>query len=207
MKKTFLLLAVAFAMVGSAQAFTLNDIFGSGGLGDILGNIQSTIESATASTNFTIDQLTGTWKYSSPGVQFESDNALQKIGGAAAASAVENKLSPYYIRAGIDKLTLTVDNAHNFVIKTKYGSFKGTIEKGTDSKLVFNFKAFGKINIGRINVMATKSGSMLNLAFDAKKLVTIAQKISSLSKNSSLQSIADILSKYEGIYVGVKLRK
>lgn len=59
-----------------------------GKLGSILGNV-------VANDKFTIDDLVGQWDYVSPTVSFQSDNALKKIGGAGAATAVEDKLAPY----------------------------------------------------------------------------------------------------------------
>lgn len=207
MKRIILSLAIAAMGTIGASAWDLNSVFNSGSLGNILEGVSSTIQNATASNKFTLDELTGTWNYTSPGVQFDSDNSLQRLGGAAAATTIENKLSQYYKKAGVDKLTLTVDENHNFTMKFKHGTLKGTITKSSDDKLEFNFQAFGKINIGKVKCMATKSGSLLNLGFDVKRMISILQKVSAVAKNSSFTQLANLLSKYEGIYAGVKLKK
>lgn len=207
MKKTIISLLLSLSVTFSASAFDIRDIFGGAGAGDILSGIQSTIENATAEKSFTIDELKGTWKYSSPGVQFDSQNSLEKLGGAAAGATIENKLAPYYRKAGITSMVLTVDNAHNFTIKIKNITLKGTIAKGTNNKLIFNFQAFGKMNLGKVNCMATKSGNMLNLCFDVRRMVEILNKVSSVVKNSSYASLVNLLSKYDGIYVGAKMRR
>ncbi len=204
---TFALLLATTICSTYAVSISDKNTFNSGKLGDLLSGIQSTIENATASTEFSIEELTGTWIYKLPGIQFESDNSLQKIGGSAAAITIENKLAPYYSKAGLNQMTITFDAKQNFTIKLKYGTLKGSIEKGQSGKLCFNFQAFGKIKLGKVNCMATKSGSLLNLTFDAKRFIEIMQKVASISNKSSLQSIADMLASYDGIYVGVKLSK
>ncbi len=207
MKKSVLTILVIAATFINAKAYDLRDILGSLSTSDIAGAISSTIQNATATTSFSLDELVGIWKYSTPGVSFASDNALQKIGGAAAATAVENKLAPYYKRVGINNLTLTVDNQHNFTMKMKLATLRGTITKDNSGNFTFNFKALSNINIGKVNCMATKSGSLLNLTFDAHRLIEILKKVSAVAKNSTFTSVTNLLSSYDGIYVGVKLKK
>ena len=90
MKNPIISLLLSLSVTFSASAFDIRDIFGGAGAGDILSGIQSTIENATAEKSFTIDELKGTWKYSSPGVLFDSQNSLEKLGGAAAGATIEN---------------------------------------------------------------------------------------------------------------------
>ena len=176
-------------------------------LGKLIDAGVQTIQNATATTNFTADDLVGTWDYVSPAISFKGDNALSNIGGAAASTAVENKLSTYYNKAGLQNSKLTVNSDHTFTWKLGVANLSGTIEKSGTSDLVFNFSAFGKINIGKINCMATKSGSNVNLTFDASKLLNLAQKISSVSSNSSFQAVNSLLSNYEDMYIGFKMKK
>ena len=207
MRKYALTLLFSFLFCSGIFAQKQSGIFGSGKVDDLLSGLKSTVENATSSSEFSIDRLQGNWKYVSPAVQFDTDDALKKLGGAAAATAVENKLSPYYNRVGLNNLTMSVDSLYNFTIKIKYGTLKGKVEKGTDGKLVFNFQTFGKIKIGKVNCMASMSGGILNLAFDAKRFIDIIQKVSSVSGNSSFQTISSILKSYDGIHIGVKLKK
>ena len=58
-------------------------------------NIEKVVNAVTG--NNAID-MTGTWTYSGSAIEFESDNLLQKAGGAAAASLAENNgVNPYRI--------------------------------------------------------------------------------------------------------------
>jgi hypothetical protein len=217
MKKILsLLLAVALCM-GNASAFSLKNLLKSSSntttttsssktsTSDILSKLGSVVESVTASSSFEVTDLVGTWKYVSPAVTFESDNALQKIGGAAASSAIETKLATYYKTAGLNNFQLTVDSDLTFTMTFKFGTMSGTIEKDSNNNLVFNFKAFGTVAIGKVSAQATKSGSTLNLTFDASKVVSVTKTISSVTNNTTLSTVSDLLSSYDGIYAGFKL--
>lgn len=178
-----------------------------GGAGGILGAIGSFVNNAVANKNFSVDDLVGSWSYTSPAVSFQSDNALKKIGGAGAATAVEEKLEPYYKRLGFNRTSLEVDAEHNFTLKMGVLTLKGTIEKDEeDQMLVFHFNAFGKVSLGSVKANATKAGSTLNLTFDATRMVQILTKVSSVLNSSALNTLTTLLNSYDGIYMGFKLK-
>jgi len=170
-----------------------------------LGALGSAISNLLANDNFEVDDLVGEWSYVSPAISFQSDNALMKIGGAGAATAIEDKLEPYYKRLGFTKTTLTVKEDHSFTLKMGFIIMQGTVEKDEDKKLVFNFNAFGKLSLGSVASNATKSSSTLNLTFDATRLIQILEKVSSVVNNTTLTSLSKMLSAYDGIYMGFKL--
>lgn len=176
-------------------------------LGKLISTGVSTIQNATASSKFEASDLVGTWKYVSPAISFKGDNALANIGGAAAATTIENKLAPYYQKAGFQSSQLTVKSDLTFTWKIGAATLSGTIEKSNNTDLVFNFSAFGKLSIGKINCHATKSGSTVNLTFDSSKVLSIAQKVSSISSSSYFKSANSLLSNYKDMYLGVKLKK
>lgn len=192
----------AFAALFAAGALSSN-----AQLSDILGKIKSTVENVTATSNFQATDLVGKWSYVSPAVSFKGDNTLANIGGAAGATAVEDKLAPYYQKAGINTTELTIKDDLTFTWKMSKATLTGTIEKSDSSNLVFNFSAFGKVKIGKMDCLATKSGNTLNLTFDVSKLLAIMQKISSISSNSSFKTLNSLLSNYKDMYMGVKLKK
>ncbi|MDE6526602.1 MAG: DUF4923 family protein, partial [Muribaculaceae bacterium] len=211
MKHLFFSLIVALTLgAGSASAFDPKDLLNSlggkssddgnsssGGVLDALGGIVSNV---TANNKFSVDDLVGTWNYTAPAVSFESDNALKKVGGAAAATAVEAKLEPYYTKLGLTATVLEVAADHTFVMKLGKIQLKGSVEKDEENNLVFSFSAFGKISLGKMKAHATKSGSTLNLTFDATKLVQILTKVSSAVNVKTLTTLSQLLSSYEGIY-------
>jgi hypothetical protein len=219
MFKKIILAVVLLAGTFSASAFDIKDLLkgssnssssssqsSSSTASNILNQISSAVSNYTASSNFDVNDLVGTWKYSSPAVAFKSESALSNIGGAAAATTVENKLKTYYNKLGANNVVLTVNSDLSFTMKMKFGSLTGTISKESD-QLYFNFAAFGKYSIGKVGSIATKSGSTLNLTFDASKLISILKKVSSIANNSSLTAATTLLSTYDGIYVGFKLKK
>lgn len=187
-------------LAGSSDSTKTSSSNPLGALGSVLGNV-------LANDKFTVDDIVGSWNYSSPAVSFQSDNALKKIGGAGAATAVENKLAPYYKTIGLTNTTLTVDADHNFTMKLGVAQLKGTIEKAEDGGLVFAFNAFGKISLGKVSAHATKAGSTLNLTFDATKLIQILTKVAGVLNNTTLKAVTDLVNSYDGIYIGFKLNK
>ena len=185
----------------------INQTFAQVNLKDLLNSGLKTIQNATATTKFEATDLIGTWTYTSPAVSFKGDNALANIGGAAASTTIENKLAPYYQKAGLQNSQLIVKDDLTFTWKLGTMTLTGKIEKSSDSDLIFNFSAFGKISIGKVNCIATKSGNIVNLTFDASKIMSIAQKISSISSNSTFKSVNSILSNYKDMYLGAKMKK
>ncbi len=215
MKFTKYLIA-ALAITCATPAFATRDLKDllnsvtsgkSSGDSNPLGAIGNAISNLTATSNFDLSDLQGSWSYTSPAVSFKSDNALQNVGGAAAATAIEDKIAPYYEKVGITALVLTVDAENNFTMQLKRGSLKGTLSKDEEGNLQFNFNALGKIKLGKISAFATKSGSTLNLTFDVSKLISIVKTVSSVSGSASLNTISSLLSSYDGIYAGFKLNR
>lgn len=221
--KKIILSALAASVAASASAFDPKDLLGNLGklngdtttttgdsqsTGGVLGSLGSLIGNVVANNKFSIDDLVGTWSYSSPAVSFQSENALMKIGGAGAATAVENQLAPYYQRLGFTNTSLTVDADHNFTLKMGLLVLKGTVEKDEeDNGLIFNFNAFGKISLGKVKANATKAGKTLNLTFDATRLILMLTKISSKLNIKTLSTLSTILNNYDGIYIGYKLKQ
>lgn len=199
--KTFKIIALtAIALVSFNAKAEIN-------LGNLLNTGINAIQNATATSNFEAEDLVGTWTYASPAVSFKGDNALSNIGGAAGSAIIEEKLAPYYQKLGFQNSQLTVNQDLTFTWKIGAISLSGTIEKTADSNLKFNFSALGKISIGSVDCIATKSISTVSLTFDASKILSIAQKVSSLSSNSSFQTINSLLQNYKDMYIGAKLSR
>jgi hypothetical protein len=151
--------------------------------------------------------MVGTWKYSSPAVSFQSENLLQKAGGSAAASVVENKLATYYKKFKLTNLKLVIDSDQNFTMTSGKITAKGTIEKGTTSgTIIFNFSA-SSFNIGSMTAYVTLSGSNLSVMFDVSKLQSLLSTMSSVTGNSTLSTVTSLLNSYDGICAGFKLKK
>ena len=84
MKKIQFIMAAVMLLIGATTMQAQS-------LGDILGGIGKAIVGDKATTE---EGIKGTWTYTGPACEFESDNLLAKAGGTAAAAKIESKLSP-----------------------------------------------------------------------------------------------------------------
>lgn len=169
------------------------------------------ISNLTSKSDFNLKDLEGTWNYAAPAITFKSDKALNKIGGALGSAGVEAKLAPYYSRLGLDKAVVTFDAEQNFTIKLRRVTLKGTVSRDENTPegcLTFHFNALGKTNIGAVNAQASKSATgELTLTFDASRVITIVNKVASFTGNSSIQALSKLLSSYDGVFAGARLKK
>lgn len=169
-------------------------------LGSILGNIIGNDKVSPA-------DLVGTWKYSAPAVAFESDNFLQKAGGAAAAATIEKKLEPYYKKAGVTQMTFIVEADSSFVMQLPKGKLSGTlIRSDRDGFMTFNFKVAG-LKIGKMDAAVTKTGSHLTICFDVSKLMSIVNAAAKVSSNSMISGANKLLQSYDGVQAGFAFNK
>lgn len=176
---------------------------GTGGLGALGDFINNTL----ANNRFSVEDLQGKWDYTSPAVSFESSNVLQGLGGTAAATALEGQLEPYYTRLGFNHSSLEVDSLNNFTLKLGIIQLKGKVEKSEDDKLVFNFNAFNRIPLGKVTANAKKAGNMLNITFDATKLIHILTQVAGRVNIGTLNTLSSVLNSYDGVYIGFKMNR
>lgn len=179
----------------------------SGGLGDLIGGVAGALGLGSQKTS--VETLTGTWTYTGPAVDFKSDNLLLKAGGAAASANIEKKLEPYYSKAGLTSLTLTVEADSTFSMKARRAAVSGTIETAADGKtLVFHFKALKQINIGSMEVYTKMpSKDKLEITFDVSRLMTILERVGSLTNNTSIKAATTLLNQYDGLTAGFEMKR
>lgn len=214
--KSRIFLVAAIVSMGSltASAWNLKDALGKLG-GDSTTSVSDAISGALggilSTGKLSVEQLEGNWSYSAPAVTFKSANLLKKAGGAAAAGVVEGKLAPIYKTTGLDRLTMTVDRQGAFTMKVRGVSLKGTIasvdKEGSEANFTFTFSGIGKA-IGSINAYVEKniSGEM-TLTFDVSKLISIIEKLSAVTGNSTISTLSKTLSGYDGLCAGFRLKK
>ena len=207
MKTIYTIVALLLCSMSlSAQSFDLKEALR--GLASKNDTTNTDKGSTGGKSDVTPADLEGTWDYTAPAVTFKSENLLKKAGGAAASATIENKIKPYYQRAGLENLVLTVASDSTFTMKLKRGSLSGSISQGTEKGiLIFKFKAAGKVNIGSMNTAVSLAGNQLTLTFDISKLMTIVDRLASFSGNSTLNSINSMLQSYDGLQAGFKLKK
>lgn len=224
MKKTASVLIAAAIMAAAPIAKAEPDITDllkgaagalKGGSGESAGStalsgLKGMVEGLISKSNLSEADLVGSWQYSAPAVAFQSDNLLQKAGGAAAAGIITEKLAPYYAKAGITGLTAVFNQDKTFKFQVKRVTLSGTFEKDATSEtgdFIFNFKAAGKIPVGKFKAHVEKVGSKLTITFDASKLITLVNTIASISGQATLKSVATMLNSYDGLNCGFELSK
>lgn len=181
---------------------------GAGGVLSGLGQIGNVISGLISSSNVTAADLVGSWRYSQPSIAFQSDNFLQKAGGAAASSVIIEKLTPYYNKVGIDKLQATFNDDGTFEFRLPKATLKGTYAL-TDEKqpgdFTFKFTALGKIPVGNMNAHVEKAAGNVTITFDISKLIKVVDTVARVSGQQSLQAVSSLLNQYEGLNAGFEL--
>lgn len=222
MKRIFSVIALSMILLcasagASAQSLSdlLNGLGGSktestdskkGGVGDIISGVAGALGLGNSKAG--IDQLAGTWQYTGPAVSFKSDNLLLKAGGAAAATTVEKKIEPYYNKIGLNKLVITIDTDSTFTFNVGRANLSGKVcYNETEKVYEFHFQALKKVNIGSMAAYIQLTGDKMELTFDVSKLMTLMQRISSLTNNSTLKGASTLLNQYDGMTAGFDLKR
>lgn len=209
MKKAFLMAALVFACSTGSYASNMYELQSqkknSKASSILSGIISGLSDNVIASGTFTQKELcANTWKYTSPGCAFTSENTLAKAGGAVISKKVESQLSTYYKKAGF-----TSSNTY-FKFNTD-GTFESKIDgKAWKGKYTYNESTNAiqmKGTLLSINGFVTKNTTGVSLLFESKKLLTLIQTLTKLSGNSTLTSIGNLSKNYDGVRVGFDLKK
>lgn len=206
MKKviSIIIMAGALCLAGqSASAQSLGDL-----IKGITGNeaVKGVVEKVTGTT-IPVD-VKGTWTYSGTAVKFESEDLLKSTAATLAASQVEEKLDQYVakvgIKAGTFSFTFNEDNTFTATVKGK--SFKGTYSISDDFKSMS--LQFGKtIGMKPFTAAISATSSQLDLLFQADRLLELLGKLTSSSSNSTLKTIGSVVTQYDGMKLGLELKK
>lgn len=147
--------------------------------------------------------IVGRWTYVQPCVQFESNNALTKAGGAVAAQQVEAKLATYYQKVGITPGAFTFTFNQDGTCAYTIGGRSNTATYTFDStrKTITLQTQMGH----KVTAYVSVTGTTMGLTFDTTKLLTLMQGVSAAS--SSLSSISQIASSFNGMKLGFELKK
>lgn len=210
MMKIALMAIMAFA-VPTAMNAQLADLLNKAkdaiaGSSSTAGTVTDIVGNLLGSNKITQSNLVGTWSYTQPCIAFETENALNKIGGSVASAKIEEKLKTGLSTAGIKEgqLTLTFKSDKTFSITAGKRTVSGTYEiDGSD--VVLNFKSPAK----SIKTNAKISLGTLQLAMKADKMLEIVNVIATKASAYSTQmgTVSSLLSNYKGMYLGLKFKK
>lgn len=198
LKKLLPVLALCFAFsVSQSQAQTLKNIAKTAGdASKVVGTITG---------HFKDIELEGTWVYQGAAVAFQSDNLLQKAGGAVAANSIENKLDEQLAKLGVTKGVSKYEFKENgkFTYTSGAKKLNGTYtynqEEGT---LTLKY-------LRLIPVKATLQGNSqkIEMLFDSSGFLSLVSFLGGISGNSIIKSITSIVNSYDGMLVGFELKK
>ncbi|WP_455585244.1 DUF4923 family protein [Bacteroides sp.] len=198
MKKYVLSLAVMSALLlvtTNTQAQSWGDLFKK-------ENIEKVVNAVTGNTTI---EMTGTWTYTGSAIEFESDNFLQKAGGAAAASLAETKLNEQLAKVGIKdgQVSFTFNADSTFTSTVGKRTMSGTYSYDSTDKTV-HLKYFKLLNL---NAKVNCTSSTMELLFNSDKLLKLITFISSKSSSTTLKTISSLADSYDGMMLGFALKK
>ena len=170
--KFFLVAAMLLISASGVQAQSIGDLLT--GLGKTLVGDKAT----------TAASLKGTWTYTGPACEFESDNLLSKAGGSAVSTKIENKITPVLKKYGVQGIVYTFDS------KKKTITFK---------------PHYGKEYTANVSILSNQ----MTLVFNADKLMHVLQTISNTAakQNSTAATINTLMKSYNGMRLGFRLKK
>lgn len=177
----------------------------------ITSALKSAVTSATGGSSVSAESLEGTWTYTNPAVQMESDNTLKSVAGSVVTSGVEEKLQEYCSKVGIEEgsfnYVFSSDGSFTSTVNSK--TLKGTYTVDTDeSTVTFNYTlGSSSVSLKNLTASVVLSGSDLTLLFDADKLMSLLSTISSITNSSTLSALNSLVEEYDGMMVGFDFSK
>lgn len=174
--------------------------------------------------------LEGTWNYTGTACVLESEAALANIGGTVVTDKIEEKLDGYLAKVGLKEgtCTFTFIGSDSCVVKIGPKELAGNYELNAEEKKI-NFNFYGYLNF---TTHVAYNVTSMDIVFNADKLLALIQgvtsKISSTSasaseateessagglssllgsSSSTFSTISALLSNYDGMMLGVELKK
>lgn len=194
-------LVMLTCMSVETQAQSLKDILNS-------STIKDAVTAVTGGKKLTASNLEGTWTYTGPAVALGGDNALKDITGSVASKEIEKKLESYCDKIGLKEgaMSFTFKSDSTFSCLFKKKTFNGTYSLNESEKtMVLKFGNMGKMS--SFSSYVTLSSDQLDILFNADKMFTLLNKLSTLTNNSTLKLADSVASQYDDLKVGFELKK
>lgn len=210
--------SVLGALTGNSTAASTASSVASAG-SSVLGTLLSNATSGSNLTNIITSvigldkasstDIIGAWKYSQPGCAFISESTLANAGGEVVAATVKEKLGTYYKTLGFksSNTQFTFAQDGTYAAKLLGKSISGTYTFNASTQAItLNISLLG-VNAYSLQGYVKKNSDGIALLFESKKILTILQTLGALSGNSTVSSITDLTSNYDGVRVGFDLTK
>lgn len=153
----------------------------------------------------TASSIIGTWTYSGPECQFESENLLAKAGGEMAAKEVEEKMIAVYNKVGMNNIRYTFNEDGTYSYQMKKRTITGSYVFDDAAKTI---TMTGKLGLKTV-AYVTVTGNDMSMVFKADKLMSILKTITGAASkvNSTAATINSVAEAYDGLMLGFELKK
>lgn len=153
----------------------------------------------------TASSIIGTWTYSGPECQFESENLLAKAGGEMAAKEVEEKMIAVYNKVGMNNIRYTFNEDGTYSYQMKKRTVTGSYVFDDAAKTI---TMTGKLGLKTV-AYVTVTGNDMSMVFKADKLMSILKTITGAASkvNSTAATINSVAEVYDGLMLGFELKK
>ena len=153
----------------------------------------------------TASSIIGTWTYSGPECQFESENLLAKAGGEMAAKEVEEKMIAVYNKVGMNNIRYTFNEDGTYSYQMKKRTVTGSYVFDDAAKTI---TMTGKLGLKTV-AYVTVTGNDMSMVFKADKLMSILKTITGAASkvNSTAATINSVAEAYDGLLLGFELKK
>ena len=171
-----------------------------------LKSILSGVAKAVVGTKATTaSSIIGTWTYSGPECQFESENLLAKAGGEMAAKEVEEKMIAVYNKVGMNNIRYTFNEDGTYSYQMKKRTVTGSYVFDDAAKTI---TMTGKLGLKTV-AYVTVTGNDMSMVFKADKLMSILKTITGAASkvNSTAATINSVAEAYDGLMLGFELKK
>ena len=153
----------------------------------------------------TASSIIGTWTYSGPECQFESENLVGKAGGEMAAKEVEEKMIAVYNKVGMNNIRYTFNEDGTYSYQMKKRTVTGSYVFDDAAKTI---TMTGKLGLKTV-AYVTVTGNDMSMVFKADKLMSILKTITGAASkvNSTAATINSVAEAYDGLMLGFELKK
>ena len=198
MKKKTLLKSIWILLVMCG----VSDNAGAQDLKSILSGVAKAVVGNKATT---ASSIIGTWTYSGPECQFESENLLAKAGGEMAAKEVEEKMIAVYNKVGMNNIRYTFNEDGTYSYQMKKRTVTGSYVFDDAAKTI---TMTGKLGLKTV-AYVTVTGNDMSMVFKADKLMSILKTITGAASkvNSTAATINSVAEAYDGLMLGFELKK
>ena len=198
MKKKTLLKSIWILLVMCG----VSDNAGAQDLKSILSGVAKAVVGNRATT---ASSIIGTWTYSGPECQFESENLLAKAGGEMAAKEVEEKMIAVYNKVGMNNIRYTFNEDGTYSYQMKKRTVTGSYVFDDAAKTI---TMTGKLGLKTV-AYVTVTGNDMSMVFKADKLMSILKTITGAASkvNSTAATINSVAEAYDGLMLGFELKK